>query len=455
MIKNSFTRISLSLIISSLLIISQVAALPGDPVGRDNWLPQGDTVQMGETYILTPDDFNKEGHAVAPEPLCSNEFLVTFEANVGDHISYFGGSGVYFYVRDQQGNPLYQVHLDSYFNTDLDQRYETDGNHVSVEALGAYYDLYGNPPTVGSTTFGSIVSGRMPFVLEGTGFFSGKVHVKGQNLTTTFSDGTRGLELKAVVPYNAGQLVLPGFMGITKANTRNQHSIRNIDFKIVDNSDCEGYIPPLTTDQAREAISASCGSAQSCPEPETYLECVSNIAGELMVEERIAETTFELLYVEAQLGLSFCQGYQECVVEINPDGLQEDSYQLGYDAGETAGYQEGYNFGEQSGYQSGFSAGKELGYGEGYGVGKEDGTEQGYSLGYEAGMAEGSVCNQFLSLAEAQAYIAKLCPCKGGRNFGQYVSCSAVQIHNLWKAKKIDGAVRGKLLFSVLKSGCR
>lgn len=455
MIKNSFTRISLSLIVSSLLIISQAVALPGDPVGRENWLAQGDAVKMGATYILTPDEFNKQGHAVAPGMLCSKEFLVTFELNVGEHISYFGGSGVYFYVLDEQSQPLYQVHLDSYFDVDLDQRYETDGNHVSVEALGAYYDLYGNPPTVGNTTFGSVASGIMPFVMEGTGFFAGRIHVKGKNLTATFSDGTRGLELKATVPYAAGQLILPGFKGITKSNSRNEHAVRNIDFKIVDNSDCQDYVPPLTTDQVREVITASCGDVGSCPEQETYLECVSGVANDLLLTEQIDQNTLELLYVEAQLGLSFCQGYQECVVEIDPDGLREDSYQLGYDAGQTAGYQEGYTTGEQTGYQGGMTAGREQGYSDGYTAGKLDGHEEGYADGYEAGLAEAPVCSQYMSFATAQAHVAKLCPCNGKRNFGQYVSCSALQIHKLWKEKKIDNIIRGKLLLSTLRADCR
>ncbi len=317
---------------------------------------------------------------------------MSFDMDLGTIISAAGGDGIFVFFKNANQEIQFRVHADSYFNSEEDLRYELDGNHASIESKGASFDLLGHSPTSGNTTFGPFGSGRMPFTMEGSGWFYGEIERTNRLLKITFSNGTAGLVLTANLPANTPLTLTPGFRALTDRGT-NEHKIRNINLQILDSHSCPGYVAPYTNDQARAAITSTCGDVSTCPDPDVYTECVSQTTVSLLNQARITGTTAELLELEAQYGLSFCRGYEQCSDEIDPEQIQTTAYASGYSAGHTDGYSSGYSSGlsagETSGYTTGYAAGDSAGYTRGVTAGETSGYQSGYAAGDAAGQATG------------------------------------------------------------------
>jgi flagellar biosynthesis/type III secretory pathway protein FliH len=250
--------------------------------------------------------------------------------------------------------------------------------------------------------------------MKGAGWVTVEFYKKGNLLKVTMSNGTSGLVIQSQTAfYSPGTLLFPGFEAGT-GPAHNEHRVRNINIDVLDSSDCAGYLPPLTLEQARAEIVTACGDVGQCPDRTSYTNCVDATVSSLEGQSRITPDIADLLQLEAQYAMSFCDGYQQCVTVINPTQLATDKYDEGFAAGvlsvdvagieataRALGYSEGYADGDAAGhangvtegYSSGFDAGSAHGYSVGFEAGElqghANGVTEGYSTGFDAGSAHG------------------------------------------------------------------
>jgi flagellar biosynthesis/type III secretory pathway protein FliH len=404
---SNFSRFVFSLLLAVTAALSTASA---ETVNQSSdWLFSGAASSVADTYVLTTGSPRESGSMFLSESICAREFKLGFEIDLGGDVSPVGGDGVFISFLDSEGDHLFRVHTDSFFHGAEDPRYELDGNHVSVESVGAYLDVYGNPPTSGATTFGPIVAGKAPFTMEGSGWFYGEIHRLGRVLKITITNGTAGLLLTAYLPSTLTNIVTPGFEGIAM-NGMNEQKLRNISLSILDNEGCADYVPPLSLDQARALLVNSCGDVATCPDETEYLSCVTQTTQLLLTDERIESTTAELLELEAQYGLSFCSGYDQCETDIDEDSIRDAAYDSGYADGVTdgdaAGYARGLEEGDSAGYTRGYTKGKTEGYIDGFddgdAAGYQRGVAAGQTTGYDSGFTDGKA--EGITIGDAQGF---------------------------------------------------
>jgi flagellar biosynthesis/type III secretory pathway protein FliH len=200
------------------------------------------------------------------------------------------------------------------------------------------------------------------------------------------------LVLKATVPYKAGATLYPSFEATT-TTAFNQQAIRNVSIDVINICDCPDYIAPLTREAARTLLQSTCGTAAECPERTSYLSCVEGNLDSLLSDERIDAVSYEVLLLETQQMLAYCDGYQRCMNEINPAALEKSAYDKGYSDGNLSGLNAGLEQGRASGYAEGYSAGSNDGYitghSDGYSEGLVVGEASGYQKGYDHGLSVG------------------------------------------------------------------
>ena len=435
MFKISDTYFRFACVLQFIIFLVAAAPLKAETVNQSSdWLFNGAATQIADTYVLTSGSPRESGSAFLSQSICAREFKLSFELDLGGNVSPIGGDGVFISFLDTNGDPLFRVHTDSFFHGGEDPRYELDGNHVSVESVGAFYDVYGQSPVSGNTTFGPIVAGKAPFTMEGSGWFYGEIHRSGRVLKILITNGSAGLLLTAYLPSDMTQVVRPGFEGIAM-NGMNEQKIRNISLNILNNENCTDYIPPLSVDEARSLLEETCGAVDSCPDESEYMSCVTQNTMQLLTDSRIQPVTAELLELEAQYGLSFCSGYEQCQDDTDVDAIKAASFDEGYTEGATdgdaagydrglsegdtagyarglsegdaAGYTRGVADGTESGYTSGFSDGDMAGYTRGVTDGKKTGYDQGFSAGdaagYARGMSDGTTSGYSSGLADGDA----------------------------------------------------
>ena len=511
--KSFFTFLALCLAIDFSLGSSCLSETLSEPL---NWTLEGSAHLEGDSYVLTTASPRQTGLVKLDQPICAKSFKLSFDINLGTDISPLGGDGIMIVFMDEALTTQFRIHADTFFNPEEDPRYELDGNHVSIESLGAPLDVYGRPPISGNSTFGPFAAGKSPFTMEGSSWFSAEVVRNDRVVETSFLNGTAGLILKTFLPSDTPYNVIPGFLGLTKLGM-NQQQIRNISFTILNKEGCPSYVAPLTTDQARAYITSSCGDVTTCPDETSFLNCVTSTTQALLTDERISSAVAELLELEAQYGLSFCSGYQQCETDIDPDSIRQEGYSAGYTAGQSTGYDSGYSAGDSSGYARGLTEGKAIGYKSGYASGDADGYTRGYNEGYDLGYSKGQLdgydsgfsagqtsgsaseyslgyadgdetgfrrgYDQGFSSGEASGYqtgfdagyklglteipechslsfdeaveiITDSCNCPDFKNHGQWEVCTVKTIKELHSNSKISDEIRQKLFQADLKKNC-
>lgn len=400
--------------LSGLFVVAYLLFTPhvmAAPVDISTWQLSGSAALSGSDVILTQAVNNQSGRVTAPAGFCASEFRMTFDINVGSIISSSGGTGIGLLFLNSNGQMQFRAHADTFYNVTEDQRYELNENHISIESLGAPSDLFGQTPPAGTMAFGGLAAATMPFRMEGAGWFKGEIHKKGTELTVQFLDGTRGLVLRSNVLYIPGEILTPAFEGLT-TTVRNEHRIRNVDLQVIERAGCTVDPVPLTREETSALILSVCGDTTACPDRSTHLSCVDLELGNLLNEGQISQETADIVRLESETGLSYCEGYNQCLVDIDPDAIRSQSYDEGYTAGvasvpveeirQTA-FDEGRTQGDSEGHARGLSEGQALGYASGYSEGLAVGDAAGYSRGHAEGRATGHAEGRAQGFTEGRA----------------------------------------------------
>lgn len=409
-VKNVYMRTLVLSCITGIFLLG-AATTVAETVNSPEWQLFGAATESADhpgTFILTSASPRQSGSIALASPLCAREYKINFDINLGGNIAPDGGDGIFVFFKDSNFTTQFRAHADTFFHSQEDPRYELDGNHISIESLGAFFDVYGQPPTTGNTTFGPLAAGKAPFTMEGSNWFAGEFHRADRKVKVTISNGTAGLLLTTHLPAGIPQELIPGFEG-NAINGNNEQQVRNIHISILNNEGCADYVTPLTMDEARAAVENTCGAVSECPEETTYLECVAQSTQQMITDSLIQNSTADILMLEAQYGLTFCQGYSQCESDIDPESVYQEGFNAGFTSGEssgdatgytrgftegkTTGYTDGYQAGTADGYAAGdadgYTRGQAAGYSSGYTIGKSDGNALGDAAGYTRGYGEG------------------------------------------------------------------
>jgi hypothetical protein len=305
---------------------------------------------------------------------------------------------------------------------------------------------------------------EMPSIIQATVGRWMQMSLRSTNgfMTGTVRDGNISQSIQKQRAATPGIAIYPYLLGWNVENGALQ-KIRNVTVKIYESDTCSNLKnDDLTYEAIKEILADTCGD-DACATYEQYLACAFNKIDELREAGTLLANLESQMREELSAKSIFCDGYQQCVDEVDPEAIRAAALEEGFAAGvasvdlegaATAAYNEGFAAGEQS-----------VDVGSHY--------QSGYGDGYAAGVASVPPCPPVtpcpeptitpeptptppagMSREEAKALIEESCPCDKAKNHGRYVSCVAKVLKQLLAQGLIDGSLKGELQAEAAQSQC-
>lgn len=335
--------------------------------------PSSEFILMGNSYlnnseiVLTNDTNWQDGRIQTKQTICAKEYKFSYDAFVGDlNADKNGGAGVVFYEIRSDDNSWLNV-----FEFNIQDRARIS-RFNTIEMLGTAPITFAVPA----------------FTLAGNGWNHVVFHGN-ENVGDAVVSNAKGVVSVANGrPYKQGVPIYHQFLGWT-GTAHNLQKVKNFKIEIIRPDNCTG-LPSLTLDEAKQQITASCGSNE-CSSYATFLTCAVNFLDTLKSKNSITVDTYNSLLTEYQAKANYCDGVGECSSEL--EKAKQDAYARGFTEGIASIDIEAIKSDARAeGYESGFSDGVasvdvQSIKNEAYQTGKDAGYQEGYSAGYNAGLS--------------------------------------------------------------------
>jgi len=302
----------------------------------------GDAYLADSELVLTTRT-NQRGEALYKSGICAKEYKISMDVYVGDSSSSNHGAGLAWY-----------------------ELFEDTGNWGSVLEFNiadyARPNAFGSVELfkfIGTNQVGSINRVTPSFNLAGQGWYHVEIHANEGAINALISNdkGTFGVANQR--PYRPGIKINTRWMAWTGIKTDlYKWNWKNTEITVIRPDNCSGTTF-LKEDEVRKDLLSTCGDVSDCSSAANHLKCISDELGLLEQQGLVLPTLADSLTQEYALHSVYCDGFNQCSVDIEKQKLEA------FNAGRLAGAKETQNRCEtqlsetkREAYDAGFAEGK-------------------------------------------------------------------------------------------------